>query len=208
MRTNTWLSIAGVALATLAIHTSAALSAPPPFPGANGQPFQALQSQINANIANFQAQIDSINTQIASLQFDVVGNSLAIATLQAMAVALHNEINILNATKQNNITGSCLPQWSIRAVLPNGAVVCEFDDGEERTAILGTAISIPPSDGGTATASCPAGWFATGGGHFVTGPVYINSDVPAGPAGWSVRVINPNAFSVGLQVTVICALSQ
>lgn len=206
---------------------------PTPHPGANGRPFQALQSQIDdlqsqvdtidANIAGISAQITALESDIAnlqgqiaqnsgdvaSLQSQVTSNTNSINALQALAASLQGQIILLQLTKQNVVTGLCVGGSAIRTILPGGGVVCEFDAGESRTAVFSAEFSIAPGNVNIGSAVCPAGWLVTGGGHSTsTGSLIVIQSEPSAPNIWFVRVYNPGSTTGQARATAVCASSQ
>jgi hypothetical protein len=205
---------------------------PTPHPGANGRPFHALQSQIDdlqsqvdtidaniagisaqitaleSNIANLQGQIAQNSGDVASLQSQVTSNTNSINALQALAASLQGQIILLQLTKQNLVTGSCVGGSAIRTILPGGGVVCEFDAGESRTAVFSAEFSIAP--GNVTWFRClSGGWLVTGGGHSTsTGTLIVIQSEPSAPNIWFVRVYNPGSTTGQARATAVCASSQ
>lgn len=191
--------IAGIGL--MSITDPASAKGPGAFPGANGVPFQALQQEIDDLRMDLQDQIDGLNDQIAELEADVAANSDMIELLRAEVAELEGEVARLDAEKQGMITGSCPENFAIRQVFPDGTVVCEMDDGEQRRIRSREAI-VPRQSTRNVLVSCPVGWRATGGGFAAqTAAVVVFRSRPFGAAGWQARGRNTSSQS-NLRLTV------
>lgn len=196
----------------------------------NGQPFQALQAQIDA----LETRVDGVEESIAALdarwrdaeaRLDEQAGSLralldADAALQALVTALRRdstahaaELEALRLElneKQAAIVQACAPGTSIRQVDPSGTVQCEVDDAETGG---GAPIAIADFDsdnvsvaaGGSRSVQkfCPSGYRAVSGGYIKPAAATVSIDSPDGN-GWRVVFQNPTAAAVVVRVVVRC----
>jgi hypothetical protein len=79
-------------------------------------------------------------------------------------------------------------------------------DAPDALRVLSDPVSIPSTTTGSATATCPAGRLAVGGGYLVTGtgsPVLVSTSAPTTDlAGWTVGITN--SPGVSLQAVAVC----
>jgi peptidoglycan hydrolase CwlO-like protein len=106
----------------LIVITPASYSAPPDYPGANGQPFQALQEQIDDIHVNIDARLAELEAQLQQLEAQVAANSSDIAALQQwqrtqdqMINLLRFDVNRLEQQVMNNAYNiDALQEWNHR----------------------------------------------------------------------------------------------
>lgn len=201
---------------------------------ATGNDIAALEAEIQVlqaeNVA-MQAAIAANTGDIAALQDAVDYNSALIAVLQQavgglstleelienhtmLITALEAEIENLEleiAEKQEMISGNCPAGYAIREVLADGSVACEPVGGggggvgaptivrafQAQNVFVGQTVSL--------IASCPAGFFPTGGGHSnaFEGVAVVNSRSFL-ETGWEVRFFNGSTLNRLLAAYVHC----
>lgn len=138
-----------------------------------------LQNQIDQlgdTDGSLQAQIDSNNTTITALQQSIE----ELSTLQgqidnnsALIAVMQNEIDALQYgidMKQNIINGKCWNGYAIREILPDGSVICEYDDvgtiGQLSAYQTYKSVSVQPGFSTTVTAYCTSGYRPMSAGHY------------------------------------------
>ena len=210
--------------ALLLIFTGTAQSGngPGEYPGAQGQPFQALQEQIDALEASFQAQLTSLQSALQALQQEtqslrdqiqagfgdmgdlqarVTQNELTLLSLQAQI----NAIQITLAQKQNQIVSGCPSGSAIRQVFPNGSVLCEFDDQAHSFPIFGPGVGMAPNGVNGTAVSCPFPYRATSASHRGSPGARIIESFPGSTSTWVMVGFGDPAFGGGgFQPIVMC----
>lgn len=73
------------------------------------------------------------------------------------------------------------------------------------TYVVGPTVSVPAGQVAGATASCPTGMKATGGGFFSSITVPGASEAPSSGVGWFVLVNNTSSLSVDVHAFAVCA---
>lgn len=178
-----------------------------------------MQAQIDALEASLQEEIDSIQLQLQELEAttavlqsqidanmgDINALSTQVEQNQLMITMLEAEL----ATLKNDLAGGCPKDYAMRQVLPNGTVVCEYDDGADQT-IVSVTVEIPHLSQGSAFAPCPSGYVVTGGGHWapVLGRYFVVSQSFPFSNGWMAYAYNSFGDTRSLQAYAICARSQ
>lgn len=189
------------------------------YPGASGKPFQNIQEQIDqletslqddisalqtrlqlleAETANLRSQVDASMGDIDTLTTRVEQNELMITMLQAQ----------LNSLK-SSLSGGCPKDYALRQVLPNGTVVCEYDNGTNST-IVSVSVEIPDNQRGSAFAPCPSGYQITGGGHWAPtlGRYFVvNQSLPFSN-GWMTSAFNTMGDTRTLEAYAICERTE
>ena len=120
------------------------------------------------------------------------------------------------AVVQARIATDCGPGLMIQSVSAAGVPACAIDDGTGRQVVTATDTPIPNVDVAAATASCPAGKIAMGGGALVSVTLATDDDkvalrfsapVLTGTTGWSAEafyVVAGPATTWTLSVFAIC----
>ena len=206
--------------ATLRVHATGSQG----YPGANGKPFQAVQTQID----NLGSQIGAINTQIVALdtritsvqgelaalksglQIEVDGLADRIATLSGQLaslttqqIVLSSQVTQLTNFKNGIVGSSCAPGSSIRRINSDGTTVCEIDTGNDSTTLF-NVVTIPPATGQPVELFCPATSRFISGGYSHQFGISISAALPLGN-GYSVQAFNSADGTRAVTVLATCS---
>ncbi|MBV2152290.1 hypothetical protein [Kitasatospora sp. SUK 42] len=98
-----------------------------------------------------------------------------------------------------------LDEGTNRDTAPEGLLVTPMCSTTPHTQVTGPSTAVQPGETATATATCPAGQVATGGGGTGQLDVFINSSnaTPDG-LGWQLQSTNTDNFPQTLAAQVIC----
>ena len=208
-----------ITLLSLLCASDLSLAAPQEYPGANGQPFQALQEQINAieashqeELAAIQQQVQELVTTTADLQSQIDANMGDVDALSNQVEQNQLMITMLEAqlaALKYGLETGCPKDNAVRQVLPNGTVVCEYDDGADQT-IVSVIVDIPHNSRGSAFAPCPSGYVITGGGHWAptVGRYFVVNQSFPFSNGWMTYAFNTFGDTRSLEAYAICARSH
>jgi hypothetical protein len=185
----------------------------------------AALDEIRADIVALQGDIASLEGDIDNLQDQIDTNAGDIDALEDDIDAIELEIAILNAelaAKQDILdpAGGCPGGSSLRVIFPDGSFICEQDDsggGVNILVVFSAQMSVSSGSGGpvSATASCPGGFRASGGG-FETGPsnpkgpLFQSSGPSASGNGWTVEAVfylhpnSPQPAILFFRATAVC----
>jgi predicted nucleic acid-binding Zn-ribbon protein len=170
-----------------------------------------LQSQVASNESMIKSIQDAINSgllattiSIADLQKQIDNNKAMIAGIQDRM----DQLSALVATKQAIINGYCPSGYSIRQILPNGAVACEFDDGVPRNGTINSFRTYQVGTHGqygdnSGYAPCPWGTTMTGGGYSQSADYLVMNNEPTS-SGWYVRSVVQTGYYSPLIIHAVC----
>lgn len=174
-------------------------------------------------------QIDMNSTDIQALMQQLKANNAKIRTLQEQV----EDINVALKSKQDILDGKCPDGYFLRAIDPDGSIVCGRDElgstglmqyirvrsgivghkyiecvEEFCIPVIGCICTVERTvyPGILLTASCPSGTTVTGGGF----DFWANRDVklyiskPYGSTGWSVEANNYSDYDHAFTAYAVC----
>ncbi len=178
--------------------------------------------QLQAENQQLQIRISNNEDDIQSLQGQIDYNNNLLAMLQADLQQLQDEL----AMKQNMINGVCPDSQAVISIQPDGSLICASAGGSGSEVEVVTSfnwVCIPGyygqscDDETTATyyrgrnvtASCPAGYVASGGGYYKAADIELIDNRPYKTYGlnnsqWYLYGINRGSSGRTLSVYAVC----
>lgn len=163
---------------------------------------EAVLLDLSEETAGLEAQVTQTG---ADLQDQIDANYALIGALEAEIDSLYLELQ----QKQDLIQGNCPAGSSIREIMADGSVVCEPDDvggGAFGVVNVFNGALILIGNRATVTATCPAGYVATGAGQANSyhGVAQEFNKPGTSSAQWSIRFINDSTLHRYLYTHVRC----
>lgn len=195
-------------LAFLTAHAAALQAQVAQLQGQLAQQGNDLLTAIVALHNAQQAAINALNQQITILNFvtsvhgqAILGQAQTLSSLNAQLALLNQSYNATRLL----LAAGCPAGSSIRALGLSGEMVCQPDTGPHQAVQIAEVVGVPPFGVVSHLTTCPAGFFATGGGAAFPGALgTVGASTPATPFAWLTVVFNPNAGAIAYVQTVNC----